>query len=337
MKTVQLLDCTLREGGYLINKKFGSDRIKQIISGLSMAHIDIIEVGFLQNAGTEEGSTVYHNAMEASHYLVKSRENVQFCVLADYGRYSMERLEKKNDNSFDIIRECFFKQDRINMLNDCGEIIKKGYKLSIQPVDILDYSENELIDTLRIINEMQPYSFSIVDTFGSMYGEDLEHIYDLLNKHLNPDCKIGFHSHNNLQLSNSLAQSLIRLSGKQREIIIDATLKGMGRGAGNTSTELIALYLNEKHNGDYDIGKLIETIENEIESCTENINYGYSILNFLAGKHGAHVKSLAYLADKKLSYTDIDIILGRLSKSGLKRYMYHDIEKEYKSYIASCH
>ena len=163
----------------------------------------------------------------------------------------------------------------------------------------------------------------------------MERIYDILDKHLVPNCKIGFHSHNNLQLSNSLAQSLIRHHGQQRELIIDATLKGMGRGAGNTATELIALYLNRKHNGNYDIGKLIETIEKEIENCTENVFYGYSMLNFLAGKHGAHVKSLAYLANKKLSYNDIDEILGRLDKPGLKRYMYTDIDKAYESYIAS--
>ena len=58
--------------------------------------------------------------------------------------------------------------------------------------------------------------------------------------------RIGFHSHNNMQLSNALSQEFVRITQGKREVVVDATLSGMGRGAGNTPTELIVQYMVDK-------------------------------------------------------------------------------------------
>lgn len=149
-------------------------------------------------------------------------------------------------DSVDAVRECFFKKERYQALEVCKDIKHKGYKLFVQPVDIMGYTDKELIEFLELVNELEPYCISIVDTFGSMYQEDLHRVFEIINHNLIDTCKIGFHSHNNMQLSNALSQEFIRMTVGKREVIIDGTISGMGRGAGNTPTELIAQYMGSK-------------------------------------------------------------------------------------------
>ena len=110
-------------------------------------------------------------------------------------------------------------------------------------MDILGYSDLELIEFIEEINKIEPFSFSIVDTFGSMYQEELCHCFEIINHNLVSTSQIGFHSHNNLQMSNSLSQEFIRIAAGKRDVVIDGTISGMGRGAVNTPTELIAQYM----------------------------------------------------------------------------------------------
>ena len=243
MKNRLILDCTLRDGAYLIDKKFGDENIFGIIHGLMEANIDIIEIGFLQNDGRGKGKTVYLNGADAKKYIPSEKEGKLFTVLADYSRYSIDNLDENDGNTFDAVRACFFKHERFDAIPFCNKIKEKGYKVFVQPVDILGYSDAELIEFIEMINEVEPFCFSIVDTFGSMYQEDLRRVYNLIEHNLVGSAAIGFHSHNNLQMSSALSQTFLTLIGNRRRGIVDATISGMGRGAGNTPTELVAEYM----------------------------------------------------------------------------------------------
>ena len=164
---------------------------------------------------------------------------------SDYSRYSVENLDECTGDSIDAVRECFFKAEREGAVEACRAIKAKGYRLFVQPVDILGYSDLELIELIQKINEVEPYCFSIVDTFGSMYLEDLRRVFELIHHNLTPSCRIGFHSHNNMQLSNALSQEFIRMSYGKREVVVDGTIAGMGRGAGNTDRK--STRLNSSH------------------------------------------------------------------------------------------
>lgn len=327
---VQLLDCTLRDGAYLIDKTFGDNTIKGIIAGLVRSHIDFIEVVFFQNEGFGEGKTVFKNSADVKRYIPKDKHGCEFTVLADYSRYSIENLDERTDDSIDAIRECFFKHERFDALKVCKEIKKKGYKLFVQPVDILGYSDIELIEFLQAINEIEPYCFSIVDTFGSMYQEDLHRVFELINHNLAPSCKIGFHSHNNLQLSSALSQEFIRMSVGKREVVVDGTLSGMGRGAGNTPIELVAQYLTSKLNYGYEMDALLDVIDCYMDNIRSRCSWGYTTQYFVAGSYSAHVNNIAYLSQKNsIRSKDIRYILNKIGVSERKRYNYDLLEKTY--------
>ena len=238
-----LLDCTLRDGAYLVDKRFGENNIKGIIEGLMKSKIDCIEIGFFQDDGFGEGKTVFRNSSDAKKYVPDKKNGTMFTVLADYSRYSISNLDECDGTSIDAVRECFFKEERFKALESCKVIKEKGYKCFVQPVDILGYSDIELIEFLEKINEIEPYCLSIVDTFGSMYQDDLHRIFEIIHHNLISSCKVGFHSHNNMQMSNALSQEFVKMSYGKRECVVDCTISGMGRGAGNTPSELIAQYL----------------------------------------------------------------------------------------------
>jgi 4-hydroxy 2-oxovalerate aldolase len=180
MNQAQILDCTLRDGAYIIDKKFGDPVIYGIINGLVEAKIDMIEIGFLQDDGFGDGKTVFLNGSHAEKYIPIERGNSKFTVLADYSRYTISNLDDYTGKSFDAVRACFFKHERFEVLDFCRKIKEKGYKLFVQPVDILGYTDIEIVEFINRINEIEPFCCSIVDTFGSMYINDLYRIYSLM-------------------------------------------------------------------------------------------------------------------------------------------------------------
>ena len=332
----KLLDCTLRDGAYLIDKKFGDEYINGIILGLCEANVDIVEIGFFQDEGFGEGKTVFKNSKDAKKFVPKDKGDTLFTVLADYSRYSASNLDECTGDSIDAVRACFFKKERKDVLEFCREIKRKGYKLFVQPVDILGYSDIELIDLLNDVNEIEPYCLSIVDTFGSMYVEDLHRVFSLIDHNLVQSSLIGFHSHNNMQMSSALSQEFLRLSYGLRNVIVDATISGMGRGAGNTPTELVAEYMVRKLGYSYNMDALLDIIDNYMDNIRTRCTWGYSTDMFLCGSYSAHVNNIDYLTKKSsISSKDIRYILNKIGAVNRKRYYYDLLEKTYVDYLDS--
>ncbi len=333
MKRVNILDCTLRDGGYLIDSQFGNTAIKGIIQGLTESGTDVIECGFLKDIPHQNGSTVFNNAAGLRDFLPKDRKQASYVCLADYSRYTIDQLEPYDGTSIDGVRACFFKEERYDVIDFCKSIKDKGYKLYVQPVDILGYTDAELLELIESVNMLEPYAFSIVDTFGSMYREDLQRVFHLVHHNLWSGARIGFHSHNNLQMSFSLSQAFIEISQGLRDVVVDSSMAGMGRGAGNTNTELMMQYMNRMYNSGYDIDIVLDLIDNYIDGFHNHYEWGYSIPYFLAGSHSAHVNNISYLTSKAgIASRDINFLLNRLSATERKRYDYDLLEKRYLEY-----
>ncbi len=115
MQHAKLLDCTLRDGAYLIDKKFGDPVIRGIIDGLVKSRVDIIEIGFLQDDGFGEGKTVFKNGADAARFVPPEHGDSMFTVLADYSRFSADNLDQNPGNTFDAVRACFFKKDMMQL------------------------------------------------------------------------------------------------------------------------------------------------------------------------------------------------------------------------------
>ena len=262
MSKIQVLDCTLRDGGYCNNCRFGFDNERKIVHGLVEANIDIIECGFLMNTVEyDKDVTKFTSLDEVSKIIPQNKEGKTFVMLTDYGKYRPEDLPEYDGTSVDGLRVAFHKKDRVAALEECKAIKSKGYKVFVQAMVSLSYTDEEFLDLIHRVNELEPYAFYIVDSFGMMRRKDLTRLFYLVEHNLNENIKIGFHSHNNMQLAYSNAQSLVDLHS-DRELIIDASVYGMGRGADdyqlisdgfNNETDDVKNKISEVFNGNLSI------------------------------------------------------------------------------------
>lgn len=199
----------------------------------------------------------------------------------------------------------------------------------------LSYTDEEFLDLICCVNELEPYAFYIVDSFGMMKRKDLTRLFYLVEHNLNENIKIGFHSHNNMQLAYSNAQSLVDLHS-DRELIIDASVYGMGRGAGNLNTELFVQYLNDNADGKYDIKPLLSIIDEILNEFYQRNYWGYSLPNYLSAVHNAHPNYAGYLDDKKtLTVENMNEIFEMMDEDKKVSYDKDYIEELYLRYMAT--
>ena len=330
-KNIELLDCTLRDGAYIVESRFGTPAIKGIIKKMQDANIDIIECGWLKNDEHVEGSTFYHVPKDLEQYLYRKNDRSTYVVMIDWDRYDLDYLPVRDGKSVDAVRVVFPYEKYEEGIKVGLKIKEKGYRVYYQAANTLAYSREDLIDLAHKVNQAQPEGLSVVDTFGAMYQEDLERIVAVLDGELNEDIKLGFHSHNNQQLSFALSIRFVEMLEKSgRKAIVDASLCGMGRGAGNTTTELMANYLNNKCYCNYDMNVIMDAIDMYMESFQENYTWGYSTPYLIAGMYCCHVNYIAYLTQNpRTNAHDMRSIIESLSDAERKKYDYDLLECRY--------
>lgn len=291
--SVQISDCTIRDGGYLTNKEFSVPFITHVLEGLVDAGIDYIETGFFQSQSGGE-PIVYQNSTGVLPYLPKEKKNSTFVGFCDNSRYQPHLLDASSH--VESFRVSFAKHEWEDALVFCKEVKEKGYRVFVQPMDAVGYSKEEREALIKQVNLLMPEAFSIVDTFGIMQLKDLKEIFAQVDGCLDRKIKIGIHTHNNLQLANALVEYILLLAeDTQRDLVVDGSLFGMGRGAGNACTELIAQLLNKQTNACYDVPKLLDLIEEYILPLRQTVNWGYDLPMFLCGGEESHTDNVYYL------------------------------------------
>lgn len=336
MKNVKVLDCTLRDGGYCNQWKFGFENIKKIVNGLVEAKIDVIECGFLTNKVVyDESVTKYTTLGEVSTVIPKDREGKLYVCMINYGEYDISELPEYDGSSIDGLRVAFHKKDMLPAMEWCEKIKAKGYKVFVQAMVSLNYSDKEFLELIQLVNKLQPYSFYIVDSFGVMKRKDLVRLFYMVEHNLKEDISIGYHSHNNMQLAYSNAQALVDI-GSKREMIIDSSVYGMGRGAGNLNTELFVEYLNDNVGTEYKLKPLLTIIDEILNDFYQRNYWGYSLPNYLSASYNAHPNYAGYLDNKKtLTVENMEEIFSMMESEKKTVFDREYIEKLYEDYMAT--
>jgi len=334
MNRVHVLDCTLRDGGYCNQWNFGFENTKKITTGLIEANIDIIECGFLTNRVVYDPEVTKFTTVEELAAVIPVNRNAKiFVAMMNYGDYNIEDLPEYDGSSIEGIRVAFHKKNLVDALEVCKQIKAKGYKVFIQAMVSLCYADDEFLDLIRRVNEFQPYAFYIVDSFGMMKGKDLIRLFYMVEHNLIENIWIGFHSHNNMQLAYSNAQSLVNVQ-TNRNLIIDSSIYGMGRGAGNLNTELFVDYLNENAGTSYKLKPLLAIIDEILNDFYQRNYWGYSLPNYLSASHNAHPNYADYLDDKKtFTVEDMNEIFDMMDDEKKVSYDKAYIEELYFQYM----
>lgn len=318
MSKLTLLDCTLRDGGYINDWHFGRNIIPKICKKLSESGIDIIEVGFLTDIPHTENDSLYSSCEEIAERCCIDNSKSLCAAMIAIGEKEM------NPQSLPLCKDCFLDIVRITFHNTSEEISKaeryayclmeKGYKVCMQPVGTTSYSDKQLIELIERINLLKPYAFYIVDTLGILCREELMRFIYLIDNNLDSEIKIGFHSHNNMQMSFANAQYLVE-HRSSRDFIVDCSVYGMGRGAGNLCTELITQYLRNNCGATYNMLPIYEILDDIIYPIHLKYDWGYNAHYYIAATHKCHPNYATYLMNKQtLTMNEIDFILKNLPK-----------------------
>lgn len=326
-----LLDCTLRDGAYIVDSMFGDSVIRGIIHQLEKAGAEIIECGWLKDQEHRPDSTFYHVPADLEPYLGIKKKNTLYTVMIDWDRYNVEALPPCDGKSVDAIRVVFPHGRHREGVEIGRRIAEKGYRVFFQAANTLAYTEEDLAALAEAVNGSPALSISVVDTFGAMYEEDLERVAAVLHRLLRPEIALGFHSHNNQQLSFALSQHFIRMfRDSGRQTIVDASLCGMGRGAGNTTTELMVSYLNRKCGCHYDMDAVMDAIDFYMGYFQERYSWGYSTPYFISGLYCCHVNNIAYLLNNhRANARDMRLIIESMEAEDRKKYDYDLLEEKY--------
>lgn len=335
-RNIFILDSTLRDGGYCNNWEFGAENKKKIVSGLIESNVDIIECGMLSQGIFSENQSKYLNLYAISEFLPKEQlKKKMYVVLMNYGDYDVSDLPESNKTEIDGIRVAFHKKDVKEAVKVMKKIKEKNYKVFMQPMVTVTYSTEEYVNLIEYANELKPYSFYIVDSFGSMKSDELKKYCDLASYLLSEDIILGLHTHNNLQLAFSNAQ-LFEKETAMRSSIIDCCIMGMGRGAGNLNTELFLNYLNMSCSKSYNIEPILTIIDEIINIFYQRKYWGYSLPNYLSASHNIHPNYGTFLADKNtLTISMINELFSLISVEKKNTFDKKYIEELYVSYMSA--
>lgn len=294
---IRVLDCTLRDGGYCNQWRFGKENIAKIIKSLLAAGIDIIECGFLTNKVDYDANSTQFPSLDVITGWIPPEMRFKFVAMINYGEYCLDDIPLNHNSPIDGIRVAFHKKNMIPALDFCKGIKRKGYKVFIQAMVSLNYTDEEFLSLIRRVNELKPYAFYIVDSFGVMKRKDLLRLFYMVEHNLDEEIAIGYHSHNNMQLSYSNAQMLTDIR-TGRDIIIDSSVFGMGRGAGNLNTELFVEYLNDNIAANYELQPLLSIIDESLVYFYQHSYWGYSLPLYLSASLSCHPNYAIYFAEK---------------------------------------
>ena len=284
---LKLLDCTLRDGGYINDWHWGYHQARAIIRFLTKAKMDFVEVGFLRNVDNyDEDVTVCNTIEELNRLLPKNPGNTVYTAMAMQSNYDINKLSEYSGTGIEMIRVTAHDYDIVEGMGFAQTVKDKGYKLSINPINIMGYTDEKILWIIEQVNKIQPYQFSIVDTFGSMKRRDLDRIVSLVDNNLDKNIRVALHLHENMALSCSLAQKFVD-KHLARPVAIDGSLMGMGRIPGNLPIELIADYCNEYMDKVYDIDFLLDAIQEYIAPIKGKTEWGYTPAYFLSARFNA--------------------------------------------------
>lgn len=336
MNSIKVLDVTLRDGGCVNDFNFGSSYMRQILHAQEASGVDYIEVGYLdEKKGSLEGRTQYKNVQAVSECLLKDKKpGITYVAMMDYGKFNPSLLPQRTPELIDGIRVAFHKKDKDKIADIGRAILGKGYKLFVQPMITLRYSDAELIELIDTVNRdlSDADAFYIVDSFGEMRPNDMSRILNLVDHNLIPSMTLGFHSHNNLQMSYSNACALLMFPSN-RNMMLDSSIMGMGKGAGNLNTELLLEHLNLYYGKRYIIHPLLEVMDKVLNQLHGEYYWGYAPEFYLSAAHHCTPSYASFFYNRHMLPIDqVDELLGLIpeeKKISFDREFAENLYREY--------
>ncbi len=288
---IKVVDCTLRDGGLVNNFAFSDDFVKNLYRTNIKAGIDYMEFGYKASkeifSKEDYGKWKFCDEEDIRAIVGNNDFDMKIAVMADVGRTDFKNdILKKEDSVIDMVRTATYIHQipaAVEMIQDAHE---KGYETTVNIMAISKVREEDLYKGLELLAESDVDVIYLVDSFGAFYPEQIrrltDHYMNIAEKH---GKLIGIHAHNNQQLA--FANTIEALTNGAS--LLDATVSGMGRGAGNCYMESLLAFLR---NPRYNLVPIMDFVQKYIQAEKEKGNvWGYDIPYLLTGIMNSHPSS----------------------------------------------
>jgi 4-hydroxy 2-oxovalerate aldolase len=298
-KDLKVLDCTIRDGGLINNYQFSEDFVKAVYASLCESGVDVIELGKKLMESDEYPRTKYgpwnfcdEDVLKRVVESYKGSYHPEIAVMFDIGRIDLNGLANKKDSPVDMIRTACYVPQIDKALDTVKRAKDKGYKTTLNIMAVSAAIESELNEALQDVSKTPEVDYLyLVDTYGAFYSEQITYYLNLYKKYV-PVEKLGFHGHNNIQLAYANTQQCI-IEGVN---LLDATINGMGRGAGNCPLELLLGFLR---NPKFDVKPIYKVIQKQFAPLRKEMEWGYNDIYGISGLLNQHPRdAIKWRADK---------------------------------------
>ena len=311
-ENVNLVDCTLRDGGYYTNWEFSDELVANYLESMSLIGIDFVEIGFRSFPPDEYRGPYYFSGKKIVDRLdIPSNLSIGIMINASELIHEKEtclgllsKLMEDVSSKVKLVRlACHLKE--VAPIIPCISWLKeRGYIVGVNLMQIASKAESEISNLIKMLDESSCDVVYFADSFGSLLPQDIDNIIKLFKKHTTKD--IGIHTHDNM--GNAVANTLqaVDLGAKW----VDSTVTGMGRGPGNAQTEYLSIELRADTD---EYANLMRVIEKHFLPLQKKHGWGKNPFYYLAGKHDIHPTFIQSIIDDEYSAVDALEIIKELS------------------------
>ena len=300
---IKVLDCTIRDGGLINKHDFDQRFVREVYKACAKAGLDYMEIGYKNSkeifSPSEYGEWKFCDDDTIRKIIDGVESQTKISVMVDVGRVNLDDIAPAADSPVDMIRTAAYVKDIDKAIHMTNHFADKGYETTINIMAISRDRGPELDEALQQIEEeSKALVVYIVDSFGALYQESVEELVKRFKTHLTTK-EVGFHGHNPQQLAyGNTIEAIIHDAN-----YMDATVYGIGRGAGNCPLELLIGFLK---NPKFDIRPILDLISNEFIPLRSEIEWGYIIPYAIAGMLNEHPRGAMALraSENKENYRD---------------------------------
>jgi 4-hydroxy 2-oxovalerate aldolase len=335
---IEILDCTLRDGGYYNNWNFKRDLVQDYIKAMESAKINILELGFrsLINSGFK-GPYAYTKDNFLQNLDISKKTKIAVMVNGselitniNNQEYLLEKLfpNDANNSKVSIVRIPLYYHQLEDILPVSLWLKKKKYEVTFNLMQVSELNDDEILDFSKKLAKWPIDILYFADSLGSLTPERIKKIINLIKTNWKKE--IGIHTHDNLGLA--LANSISAIN--EGVNWIDSTIKGMGRGAGNAKTEILSLELKLMKKIEINLIPILTLINKYFEPLKSKYNWGTNPYYHLSGKYGIHPTYIQEMLNDR-RYSEVDIIgaIEHLKIQGGKKFSYNSLKNANSFFI----
>lgn len=304
-KDIKVVDATLRDGGLVNDFYFTDEFVKDLYKANIKAGVDYMEFGYRADKEMFDvdkfGKWKFCNDDDIRAIVGDNDSDLKLAIMADVGRCNYKQdIAPKSESPVDLIRVATYLHTIPAAIDMIEDAYNKGYETTCNIMAISAGQESDIKVALDMLGKSPAKVFYIVDSYGSIYPEEMARIVDLYAEFATKyDKKIGIHAHNNQQLAFA---NTIEAVGDGVDWL-DATYSSMGRGAGNCAMELLLGFLR---NPKYKIYPVIQFIDKHMNKLKEDgVVWGYDLQYLMTGHLNQHPRTaIAFTKEGRKDYAE---------------------------------